>query len=96
MTLRLLALAAALLATTAAAQTAPPARHPPPASTPARSAPSGSNARAIEKAKALGKQGVEKVAPKLGRAEKLVRKAEPEVDKVIDFAVEKAGLAPAR
>lgn len=98
--LRVLAVAAAsALLATAAAQTASPAARPsaPPASSPARSAPSGSNARAIEKAKSLGKHGIEKVAPKLGRAEKVVRKAEPAVEKAldqaIDFAAEKAGLA---
>ena len=88
---RLLAIAALLLACPVAAQTPPPA-----ASAGAQPAQGGSS-KAIEKAKAFGKLGVEKVAPKLGKAEKIVRKqAEPVVDKAVDFAAEKTGLAPRR
>ena len=97
----LVALASAVLATTAAAQAAPPpagppGAAPPPASAPAQPAPAGGNAKAIDKAKSLGKLGLQRVAPKLGRAEKLVRKADPVVEKAVDLAAEKAGLAPRR
>ena len=95
----LLALAAAALATTAAAQSAPPSAGaaPPPASAPAQPAPAGGNAKAIDKVKSFGKLGVQKVAPKLGRAEKLVRKgADPVIDKAVDLAAERSGLAPRR
>lgn len=101
----LVAAAAALLASTAAAQAphvpgAPPA---PAAASPAApssaqpAAPGGANAKAVDKAKALGKREVERAAPRLGKAEKLVRKQGGNVvEKAVDLAVESFGLFPGK
>ncbi len=82
----------------------PPAYAPPPAQpqagTPAQlqtqpPAPPRGDSKAITEVKSLGKRGLQKVAPKLGPAEKVVRKkGDTIVDRAVDFAAEQAGAAP--
>src|SRR4051812_9711145 len=103
-----LAAAFALLGSSAAAQSwrvpVDPPPQPPPAraTAPAQAAPagqaqpaqpSGSNGKAIDQAKSLGKRGLQKVAPKLGKAEKLVNKqGDRIVDQAVDLAAQKGGF----
>jgi hypothetical protein len=73
------------------AQAAAPAQPAPPA--PART----QNEKAVDEAKSLGKKGVLKVAPKLGKAEKLVTKQGGHVlDQAIDLLADKSGFAPVK
>jgi hypothetical protein len=60
-------------------------------------APAPKGPRELEQAKKLGLQGLVKIAPKLGgsRAEKLARdRGGVVVDKALDLAADKAGVAP--
>jgi hypothetical protein len=76
------------------ASTKPPASAKPQAANPA-AAPRGRNEEAIAKLKEAGKREAERLAPKAGRAEKIVREQAPKVvDRVVDFAAELTGAAP--
>jgi hypothetical protein len=76
------------------ASTKSPASAKPQAASPA-APPHGRNEEAISKVKETGKREVEKLAPKAGRAEKIVRDQAPKVvDRVVDFAAELTGAAP--
>lgn len=87
--------------TPAAPPSAPPATAAQPGSAPAAtqgpaaaSAPAPKGARELEEARKLGRQGLVKLAPKLGgsRAERLARdKGGVVVDRVLDLAAEQAG-----
>ncbi len=101
--------AVALLASAAAAQHhAPPASAPPaspapapaaqqPGAAPAQPAPKGGNAKVVDEAKVIGKKGLLKVAPRLGKAEKVVTKQGGNVlDQAIDLLADKAGFAPVK
>jgi hypothetical protein len=85
MTGTLVALALAL----ALAAPALPRAEAPPASTP-------KGPKELDQAKKLGRQGLVKIAPKLGsRAEKLAKdKGGDVVDRAVDLAAEAAGLVP--
>jgi hypothetical protein len=53
--------------------------------------------KALSEVKSLGKQGLRKVAPKKGPAEKLVKKhGDTLVDRAVDLAADQAGVAPHR
>jgi hypothetical protein len=75
-----------------AAPAAPPGSAPPAG---AAAAPASKGPRELEEAKKLGRQGLVKIAPKLGgsRAEKLAKdKGGVVVDRVLDLAAEQAGV----
>ena len=97
---RVLAAAILALATPAIAQTTPqgapkPAAKPQGGSAPAAAA--GPNADAISKVKDFAKRETEKLAPKAGRAEKVVKDQAPKlIDKLVDFAADATGAAPAQ
>jgi cytochrome c5 len=106
--LRVLAAAVAVaLAAPALAQAAhragdapahPAAAAPAAAAQPAAAAPAAApkGPRELEQAKKLGRQGLVKIAPRLGsRAEKLAKdKGGDVVDKAVDLAAEATGLVP--
>jgi hypothetical protein len=72
---------------------------PPASGAPAAPAPAASGPKELEKVKQLGRAGLVKIAPKLGgsRAEKLARdKGGRVVDRAVELAAEKAGVAPRR
>ena len=78
-------------AAAAPAQAAAPAEpaHPAPART--------QNEKAVDEAKSLGKKGVLKVAPRLGKAEKIVTKQGGHVlDQAIDLLADKSGFVPVK
>jgi hypothetical protein len=55
------------------------------------------NEKAVDEAKSLGKKGVLKVAPKLGKAEKIVTKQGGHVlDQAIDLLADKSGFIPVK
>jgi hypothetical protein len=97
-------IAAAVLgvATAAAAQTPPAsaAAAPKPkqataAATNAQAAPKAPNADAIAKVKDFAKRESDRLAPKAGRAEKIVKDQAPKaIDKLVDFAADWSGAAP--
>ena len=82
----------------------PPAAQPPPAapqaqpaSAPEQPAANPAEPKAVAEVKSLGKQGLRKVAPKKGPAEKLVKKhGDKLVDRAVDLAAEQAGVNPRR
>ena len=75
----------------APAHAAAPAEPAPPA--PART----QNEKAVDEAKSLGKKGVLKVAPRLGKAEKIVTKQGGHVlDQAIDLLADKSGFVPVK
>ena len=103
------AIALALLSSVAAAeQPLPWAPQPPPSARPApppaaaapaqQPAPARTqNEKVVDEAKSLGKKGVIKVAPKLGKAEKLVSKQGGHaLDQAIDFLADKSGFIPVK
>jgi hypothetical protein len=103
------AIALALLSSVAAAeQPLPWAPQPPPSARPApppaaaapaqQPAPARTqNEKVVDEAKSLGKKGVIKVAPKLGKAEKLVSKQGGHVlDQAIDLLADKSGFIPVK
>ena len=103
-----LAVALTLLSSVAAADQLPWAPQPPPSARPApppaaaapaqQPAPARTqNEKVVDEAKLLGKKGVIKVAPKLGKAEKLVSKQGGHVlDQAIDLLADKSGFVPVK
>jgi hypothetical protein len=94
------AILALALATAAAAQPATQPAPKPAAKPQGGSAPeaaAGPNADAISKVKDFAKRETEKLAPKAGRAEKVVKDQAPKLlDKLVDFAAEATGAAPGK
>ena len=79
------------------AAAAAPAQAPAPAQS-AQPAPARTqNEKAVDEAKSLGKKGVLMVAPRLGKAEKIVTKQGGHVlDQAIDLLADKSGFAPVK
>ena len=68
-----------------------------PGTAPATAAPQGRNEQAISKLKELGKRETERLAPRAGRAEKVVRDQAPKaIDQLVDWAAQWTGAEPAK